>query len=69
MFKTVVTLLHGSAAEAAEDLADRNARLILDRRRESDRVAGSGGTRHRALGAHPGPRDAYFSDFAGSIAS
>jgi hypothetical protein len=39
MFKTVVTLLHGSAAEAAEDLADRNARLILDRRRESDRVA------------------------------
>lgn len=30
MFKTVVTLLRGSAAAAAEDLADRNALLILD---------------------------------------
>ncbi len=30
MFKTVVTLLRGSAAAAGEDLADRNALLILD---------------------------------------
>ena len=30
MFKTVVTLMRGSAAAAAEDLADRNALLVLD---------------------------------------
>ncbi len=30
MFKTVITLMRGSAAAAAEDLADRNALLILD---------------------------------------
>ncbi|MEJ1976082.1 MAG: PspA/IM30 family protein [Acetobacteraceae bacterium] len=30
MIKTVITLIRGSAAAAAEDLADRNALLILD---------------------------------------
>jgi phage shock protein A len=30
MIKTVITLMRGSAAAAAEDLADRNALLILD---------------------------------------
>ncbi len=30
MFKTVITLLRGSAAAAAEDLADRNTLLVLD---------------------------------------
>lgn len=30
MFSTVVTIMRGSAAAAAEDLADRNALLILD---------------------------------------
>jgi phage shock protein A len=47
MFKTVVTLLRGSAASAAEDMADRNALLILDQQMRDSQT--SLGRAQRAL--------------------
>ena len=47
MFKTIVTLMRGSAAAAAEDLADANALLILDQQMRDAR--GSLGQAQRAL--------------------
>ncbi len=39
MFKTILTLMRGSAAAAGEDLADRNALLILDQQLRDSTVA------------------------------
>ncbi len=39
MFKTVITLVRGRASAAAEDLADRNALLILDQQMRDSQTA------------------------------